>query len=266
MLRVALLQTNPRPGAFGDNLARATTQLHEAADSGAHLAVLPEMWCRAFSDPQDDKLQHQAVEALETWRQTCRAAGIAAAGSLPEYDAGTWYNTCYMLDEHGRILTAYRKLHLFSPLGEHRRYGAGDVPVTVQWQGLRWGLTVCYDLRFPELYRALRAEGADIFLTVAQWPSARHAHWDLLLRARAVENLCAHIGVNRTGAVTRDDHTLHYDGGSAVISPWGEPYWVGGAAPMIGQVHLDPATLREQRTFPSWQDRRFDVGLGSRRW
>jgi predicted amidohydrolase len=263
MTTVALLQVDPRPGAVEANLAAGFAALGEAAAAGAAVAVLPEMWPRSFVDAlaQPDGGIDWA-DALGRWRAEHARLGMAGIGGFPRQGAdGRWRNSCYAIDRDGTVVDVYDKIHLFSFMDEDKRYAAGDRVVTVDLAGVRFGLAVCYDLRFPELFRALRAAGADAFVVGAQWPSARAEHWDVLCRARAIENLTTMLAVNRTGTVDEGGRSLHFGGGSLAVGPWGERLWTGGDGAEIGLVRLDLAAQRERRaSFGAWQDRRLGLG------
>ena len=146
----------------------------------------------------------------------------------------------------------YAKIHPFSFAGEDAHYRSGDRVVTWTVEGVRITPLVCYDLRFPEPFR-LAAADTDLFVVIANWPERRRAHWQTLLRARAIENLAFVAGVNRVG----EGGGLVYQGDSALVGPWGETL-VGGAqieTVLVGEV--DPhAVLEARRTFPALADRR----------
>jgi omega-amidase len=126
-------------------------------------------------------------------------------------------NTALLFGPNGELDASYRKQKLFAYANEHGSYEPGDGPTTAMVRGVRVGLFICYDLRFPELFRAIAPE-VDAMFVIANWPAGRRPHWDALLPARAIENQCYVIGVNRTG----DAGGLSYDGGSAAYDPWGE--------------------------------------------
>lgn len=263
MTRVALVQNDPRPGRVEDNLAAGFAAIGEAAAVGAEVVVLPEMWPRSFCDAlvqPDGGVDWD--DALSRWRALQARLGVAALGGFPRRGAdGRWRNSLFAIDCDGTVVDVYDKIHLFSFMGEDKRYAAGDRVVTVDLAGTRFGLAVCYDLRFPELFRALRAAGAEAFVVVAQWPSARAEHWDVLARARAIENLTTVLAVNRTGTVDDGGRSLQFGGGSLAAGPWGERLWTGGDERETGLVDLDGAALAERRAgFRAWEDRRLGLG------
>ena len=146
----------------------------------------------------------------------------------------------------------YAKIHPFSYAGEHERYAAGDRFLTTEVHGIRVSVFVCYDLRFADEFWAL-ADSTDVYVVPANWPTPRHEHWRVLLRARAVENQAYVVGVNRVG-LAKD---LPHSGGSAVIDPLGVRLVEGGPQPAVLTADVDPAVVADVRSsFPFLPDRR----------
>ena len=174
-------------------------------------------------------------------------------GTLLEAEGGQAYNTFALFDTEGDLRAAYRKVHLFRLMGEDRWLASGDRFVTVDLGWGTAGLATCYDLRFPEMFRALVAGGATILLVPAAWPEVRAKHWSLLLRARAVENQCFVLGCNCTGSGKGQD----FAGLSAVIDPWGDVCAEAGSAPGLVTAAIDPGLAEQVRsTLPALSDRR----------
>jgi len=146
----------------------------------------------------------------------------------------------------------YAKIHPFSYGGEHLHYAPGDRVVTVEIDGVRVTPFVCYDLRFPEPFRAAAAE-TDLYVVVANWPELRREHWKTLLRARAIENQAYVAGVNRVG----DGDGLHYAGDSAAVSPLGETLAEGDEQERVLLADVEPEEVAKLRArFPALEDRR----------
>jgi omega-amidase len=127
-------------------------------------------------------------------------------------------NVAAVFNPEGSLVATYAKQRLFTYAGEDLHYSAGLVPTVIDIDGVRVSPFICYDLRFPELFRAA-APWSDLIVVIANWPAARRPHWDALLPARAIENLTYVAGVNRTGFA----NGIQYDGGSVAYDPWGEP-------------------------------------------
>ena len=227
------------------------------AQSGADLVVLPELWPQgAFTyrswEPTAEPLDGQIVTALGT---AARDVGAHVhMGSFVERDGDRLFNTSVVLDPGGHIVATYRKIHRFGfAAGEPTLLTAGPKPVvwSSPWGGV--GLATCYDLRFPELFRALLDDGAEVVVVTSGWPQARIGHWALLARARAVENQVVLVGCN---AVGQQGSTL-LGGRSLVVDPWGEVLAEAGADEEQLTVDADPAQVARVRAeFPVLADRR----------
>ncbi len=165
-------------------------------------------------------------------------------------------NSAIALDRFGKIIGTYDKLHLFSPGGEHEYITSGDSICIVEEQGVRLGLTICYDLRFPELYKVL-SRNCSLVINIANWPSARNAHWISLLKARAIENQIFAIGVNRSG---RDAQGVFFEGDSILFDPVGErirPNFVQGELQIV-DLEMDRVEFA-RRQFDMKSDHRFKL-------
>ena len=160
-------------------------------------------------------------------------------------------NTVLVFDPSGTCMARYAKLHPFSYSGEDRHYAPGTSLAFFPAGGFEIGLAICYDLRFPELFRALSSRGVDLFLVPANWPTTRREHWLTLLRARAIENLAYVVGVNRTG----EGGGLCYPGASIVYGPFGEIVGETGSEAQLLTVELDPGEVgRIRSSYPFLQD------------
>ncbi len=137
---------------------------------------------------------------------------------LIEKDSDKFFNTLLHIDSNGTLISKYRKIHPFSYSDEDKFYDKGNDTVISKINGWKTGFSICYDLRFPELYRFYGKERVDLIINIANWPDTRIEHWRTLLKARAIENQCYVAAVNRVG----DDPKLHYNGFSIVIDPMGK--------------------------------------------
>jgi omega-amidase len=253
-LRVALGEYDTGWHDAATSLARAGELVARAASAGARLVVLPEtcttgftMDAERFAEPADGPAA-RALAALARAHGVWILAGLALRG---EGDARP-SNAAMVLDPSGAAVALYRKQRLFAYAGEHRHYSAGDAPAVVTVEGVRVAPFICYDLRFPELFRRVAAD-VDLLVVIANWPAERRAHWDALVRARAIENLCYVAAVNRTG----EGGTLRYDGGSVAYGPWGELEACAAAAGDVpATVDVDPAEVARVRVaYPFLDDR-----------
>ena len=233
----------------------AVVSLLDAADAmpGA-LAVLPETFAAGFSAD----LVRATAEAEETGAflsAQAKARGIAITAGLAGMSGGCGANESVTWGPDGRELARYRKLQPFTPAGEHVNYPAGDKVVTFQHGGFTIAPFICYDLRFPEIFRAAVDKGAELFAVIGNWPNRRHQHWTTLLKARAIENQAAVIGVNRAGT----DPEFTYAGGSLILGPQAEVLAEAGDAPGFIRAEISPDQVRDWRAqFPALRDRRND--------
>ena len=250
-MRIALLQTDIAWEDAAENHRRAARLLSEAAAGGARLAILPEMFSTGFSMDARRIAQPPGGPSESFLREQAASLGLWILASIPEAGEPSPRNMALLVSPAGSVVR-YAKIHPFSFAGEHEHYAAGDRVVTAEVEGLRVTPFVCYDLRFPEPFRAAAAD-SDLFAVVANWPEERREHWRTLLRARAIENQAYVAGVNRVG----DGGRLHYAGDSAAISPLGETLAEGDDRERVLFSEIDPAAVRKLRArFPALEDRR----------
>lgn len=160
-----------------------------------------------------------------------------------EKDDDNIYNSLVHFDDKGIITARYRKIHPYSCAKEDKSYSAGEKPVTTKISDIRIGLTICYDLRFPELYRLYGKAGNEVIINIANWPVPRIEHWKTLLKARAIENQCFIVGVNRTGLDPKNDYT----GFSGVFDPLGKEILLAGNSEGIFTADIDLSRVKEVR-------------------
>lgn len=211
-MKVSILQHDIVWGNPTEN--RLRLQKCIAAQSGADLYVLPEMWSTGFAT-EPENLAEKDGATLQWMKQMAQRYDAALAGSVAVEENGWFYNRFYFVKPDG-MAEYYDKHHLFSYGGEDKHYASGNKRVVVEWRGVRFLLTVCYDLRFPVWTRYCC--DYDAMLCVANWPTIRIDSWNILLRARAIENQCYVVGVNRVG----NDPNCEYCGCSAIINPYGQ--------------------------------------------
>ena len=233
----------------------------QAKDAGADLLILPEMFSTGFS--MDTSITAEPFEGAtpSLLRSLARDLDMAVVGGFVlANDRKGLQNVSLAVDRHGKDLALYAKIHLISLLDEDTSYEPGDMPVPFDLEGIPTACFVCYDLRFPELFLSV-ADECELILVIASWPVVRQTHWDILLRARAVENQCFVIGVNRVGQ--GGGHT--FTGGSAIIDPLGQVLAHGGERETLLLADIDMAKVAEVRsTMPFLKDRR--PHLLEKRW
>jgi predicted amidohydrolase len=260
-VRVALLQLRV------DDSEPASTRVARVLDlvraqAGAGLVVLPELWVPgAFGysgyEASADEIFGATVSAIADAAKSIGA--FVAAGTFIERDGEQRYNTAVLLSPRGDLLHTYRKLHLFGfNHGEALVLTRGDDWSLTAIDGTRIGITTCYDLRFPELYRLFVHQGAKLFVIPTGWPAARLEHWQVLTRARAIENQVFLIGCNQVGT----QEGVELAGHSVVIDPWGQVIAEAGTEEEVLTVEVDLALVAKIREeFPVLADRRLSLPL-----
>ena len=230
-MKVTILQTNIKWADPDANQKALESALLSSEKSD--LYVLPEMWNTGFlavnneNENQNEKLSPFTFHLSPfTLQELARRFDAAIAGSMDVEEDGKRYNRFYFVTPTD--VYTYDKRHLFSYAGEDKNFTAGKERTIVEWRGVKFLLQVCYDLRFPCFSRNnlkletrnQKPQGSlyDAIIYVANWPDSRRRVWDVLLQARALENQCFVVGVNRVG----DDPVCHYDGGSAIIDAKGK--------------------------------------------
>jgi predicted amidohydrolase len=235
------------------NFSHVAPMIASAVDDGARLVVLSEMYSTGFSMATGAIAEPVDGPSTQFLVDQAAANGVWVCGSLPERPAGQAlpFNRLVLASPGGTVYR-YAKIHPFSFAGEHEHFAAGAEHLTVNVEGLRCSLFVCYDLRFADEFWAL-AHDTDCYLVVANWPAARREHWRALLRARAIENQAYVVGVNRVGS----GDGLDYIGDSRIIDPLGEVIAEAGAAETVLTTEVDPARVAQVRAdFPFLADRR----------
>lgn len=241
------------------NLAQVRERIAEAAGAGARLIALTELFATGFTMNSTEHAEGHDGPTTKFLRDTARDLGVWVGGSIIQRHPSVRlpYNQFILAGPDGQV-HRYAKLHPFSYAGEHQHYSAGQQTVTVDVEGLRVSLFVCYDLRFANVFWAAALD-TDCYLIVANWPAPRREHWRCLLNARAIENQAFVVGVNRVGSGGGND----YAGDSLMVDPMGRILADGVAEPgqpATGQIlyaEVDPATVARTRAeFPFLADRR----------
>ncbi|GAA3450433.1 carbon-nitrogen hydrolase family protein [Dactylosporangium matsuzakiense] len=263
-MRVAVCQLNARDDR-AENLKAARNLLQRAADGGADIAVLPEYvdyLGRAHTAPAPESVDGEfgtffadAARELGMW---VHAGSFHETGPDPEHT----YNTTLVFDRSGALAATYRKIHLYDveipgrvSYRESATVAPGDATSSVDVERIRLGLSICYDLRFPELYRQLAIEGATVLVVPAAFMlHTGRDHWEVLLRARAIENQCY---VLAAGQIGNHDPDRTCFGRSMVVDPWGTVIAQAPDIPGVTFAELDLERLAEIReALPSLANRR----------
>ncbi len=244
--------------AWQDEQANFATvrQLLAGADApeAGGLIVLPEMFSTGFSVDIRAVAQDRSAPAESFLAELAGQFGCYALGGVVNTDAdGRGLNEAVLVDPQGQAVMRYTKMHPFSYAGESQYFTPGDGPSMVELSDVRLSAFVCYDLRFPEVFRSVSLAGAEALVVIANWPADRAEHWRALLTARAIENQAWVIGVNRVGS----DPNVQYAGGSIVVDPRGRAITSAGADEQVISAQLDVGDLRRyRREFPALADAR----------
>ncbi len=258
-MKVAVLQMPVLPGAAAKNLATMYRLTEQACASRPDVLLLPELWRLGFyPQPIRDYADPDGTESRRALARLAREHQVnIVGGTVANVIGAQVFNTCYIFDREGQQVTTYHKTHLFSLAGEDKDFTPGDKLVTFTLDGVKCGVLVCYDIRFPEAARALALQDISVLFVPAEWPTRRLIHWQTLLRARAIENQIWVVACNACGTQP-DGQPLA--GHSTIIDPWGEILAVADEDEAILQANLR-LILRTQirQTLNVFADRREDV-------
>jgi len=255
-LRVCMLQMDIHIGEPKLNYAKVNELLEQAIQSPEKpdVILLPEMWNTGYA------LDHVAFladsEGEETkqsmsWFSRTHHVNIIA-GSISQKKVDQVYNTVYIFNRQGILTADYSKIHLFRLMDEDKYLTSGNKIGQCEIDGVKAGVMICYDIRFPELARTIALEGAKILYVPAEWPAPRMHHWRTLLMARAIENQMFVVACNRVGTSNKTDFFGH----SMIIDPWGEIVAEGGEETEIISATIDLSQVEIVRNkIPVFADR-----------
>ncbi|MFZ5823805.1 MAG: carbon-nitrogen family hydrolase [Bacillota bacterium] len=257
-MKVALIQMDIALGRPDLNRERAAAFVRQAAATGAELILLPEMFTTGYCLPElagghADRAGEPTGALLAA---LARETGAYIGGSVADEREGKVYNRAVVYSPEGERIAVYDKAHLVPMMQEERYLAPGDRLTLADLGGVKAGLAICYDLRFPELFRSLTLAGAELFIIPSEWPAQRLHHWRTLAMARAIENQCYVLACNRVGA----DLANRFPGHSLVIDPFGAVLAEGGEGEEIITAEIDLAQVADVRArIPSLRDRRPDL-------
>ncbi len=220
-MKAAILQMKVALGEPEKNIATLYRLAAQAMQQHPDVLLLPELWPSGFYPhpvlAYADADGHQTREILSGLARKYQVNIVG--GTVANAIGDKVFNTSYIFDRRGQLVTTYHKTHLFSPSGEDKDFTAGDQLVTFTLDGIKCGILVCYDVRFPEAARQLALAGIAVLFIPAAWPLKRLIHWQTLIRARAIEN---QLFVATCNAAGTDGSDQQLAGHSAIIDPWGE--------------------------------------------
>lgn len=253
-MKIALVSLNQVWEDKKTNQRKCQDYIEQATKLKVELIIFPEMTLTGFSiNTQLIKESPNHSPTIDFFSQQAKQNRISVAFGVVFEKGNKATNNLVVIDQTGKLLSNYSKIHPFSFSGENNYYLGGDELVTCQIADATIGLSICYDLRFPEVFQAL-SKNCNIILTIANWPEKRIKHWITLLEARAIENQTFTIGVNRTG---KDANNLQYVKSSYIFNPLGEKM-----APLLTDQDMDIYDLNPEdaksarKSFPMKQDRK----------
>ena len=223
-LKVLLVQNSAIIGNKKATFNNVDTLLEKYKDKHPDLIIFPEVWsigwyCKNFQKEAEDVLNGETISFLKNVAINFNSNVIG--GTFITKQNSCYKNTCPIIDKRGKLIDTYDKMHLFSHKGseENKFVTTGDKLKIINIGQTKIGLSICYDIRFPELFREYSKNGIEIFINMAAWSYKKPEHWQIMHQARAIENQCYMITVDQTGKIEDDEYNL---GHSMIIDPWGK--------------------------------------------
>lgn len=259
-VKILLVQNAPIINQKGNNLDAVKEMLVKHNDEFFDLVVLPELFAvgwypDAFVENAETIENSPTLAFLKSVAMKFKSYVIGGSFVLKEKD-GTYRNACPIFTRNGELIDYYSKIHLFSHFlyNEGKDLTSGDKGLLVKTDFGNIGISICYDIRFPELFRAYAYEGVDMLVEVAAWPKYRQNHWETLSKARAIENQSFMISVSQSGNIMGDEWNL---GHSMVVAPYGEVVCQTGFEPCTKVIEVDLEEARKlKKDFPILKDRK----------
>lgn len=237
-----MFQINTTPRDHVGHVDKTLRLVRETARKKGGILVLPEIWSGGFEYPRIKQLSKKTAEILRELCAISQDHSSLIIGSLPERRSDKLYNSAAVID-NGKILGRYRKQRLFSPMGEDRHFTPGARRKTFATSMGQIAVAICFDLRFPELFVAMRKKGVWLLIVPAQWPEPRCTHWSSLLIARAIENQAYVAGCNRVGTAGGN----RFCGQSMIVEPDGKVLTRGSRKISVLTSLLDPSKVGAAR-------------------
>ncbi|MED4012015.1 MULTISPECIES: carbon-nitrogen family hydrolase [Priestia] len=259
-MKIALIQLDVQIGEPDWNYQHVKTLMSKAMKEKPHIIVLPEMWNTGYALERAQELGDRngvlTKELLSSFAKEHNVTVVGGSILNCRSHRQEVTNTMLVFNGQGEQVLEYDKIHLFRLMDEDKFLKAGNRFGLFSYQDIKIGTMICYDLRFPQLSRKLVNDGAQMLINVAQWPTARVDHWRSLLIARAIENQCFVIAVNRCG----ESEGTPFPGNSMVIDPLGEILLEGSQEEDIYIIEVDLEKVKNVREhIPVITDQRLDL-------
>lgn len=257
-MRISIGQFDVKLGKPQENLNKVRMMTAEAAKRGSDLVIFPELWSTGYdlenavdyATPTDQGIFTDVAALAQRFKIQILGSCLSLLGE------SLFGNTAVLFDSQGKNKGEYSKIHLFRLMNEEQFLTAGDQLVMVETRWGRAGLAICYDLRFPELFRQYALAGARIIFLPSEWPHPRLGHWQTLLRARAIENQMYIVACNRVGTSKNTDFFGH----SCIIDPWGETIIEAGEEEILLTADINLTKVDDVRKkIPIFSDRRPEI-------
>jgi omega-amidase len=242
-VRIALAQVEPVWENPEATLRKVQPLIEKSAENGASIICFPEQFPTGWDPASVANAQPDDGEIFHVLSDYSKSYNIAVLGSQRTVKEGRYYNTCIVTGAHGNQIASYSKIHLFSPLKEGEKYDQGGGIATFSIGDMIFGIGICYDLRFPPLFRIYAAAGTDCVLVPSAWPALRMNAWELFIRTRALENQVFIAGINTVGVTPVD----HYTGNSIVADPYGEIITRAPETEGVTFADLNPLEIKQAR-------------------
>lgn len=254
-MKITAVQMAPILGEVEKNYQNARRWICRAAAEKADVVVLPELWNTSFYPADVETLADEEGIRTKTFLSSLAAEYHVniVGGSAAVRRGQRIYNTTYVADRNGTIISTYDKVHLFTPGREDAKFSAGSRSNCFMLDGIMMASVICYDVRFPEWVRTAALGGAQVLFVPAAWPGARIDHWQILNRARAIENQMFVAAVNNCGAAG----AMQFGGHSLIAGPWGDIAAMGGTEEELVQADIDISSITAIRSSMNvFRDRR----------
>lgn len=249
-MKISLLQYNPQWENKSFNMSKIQHMLEDKDDLGEVL-IFPEMTLTGFTMNAKAMAENLKGESTKYFSALAKKYKISVFAGVIEKNGSRFFNSLIHCDKTGKVSARYKKIHPFSYSTENEYYTAGEKIVVTKVEDWKIGMSICYDLRFPELFRLYAKRKVELIINIANWPDTRVEHWRALLKARAIENQCYVAGVNRVGK----DPKLHYNGYSSLFDPMGNEIIANKNKETVLTVDVDISNVNEIRSkLPFLQD------------
>lgn len=256
-ISISLAQMHLQYGQIEHNFDQAVQMITEASKKKSTVIIFPELWTSGY-DLQNTKFYSQLnVNLIKSLSDLAEHFHIWIGGSFIEESDGNFYNTFRIIPPDRSPQAIYQKIHLFHLMDEQKWLQAGKRLQILNSPWGRTGLAICYDLRFPEMFRCYALAGVQLILIAAEWPLKRIKHWKILIKARAIENQVFIAAINSVGQTGN----IKFGGCSAIVDPWGETVVEGNAKDeqlLTAEINMDKV-IQTRNAIRVFNDRRQDI-------